>query len=369
MNSQFNDEDPELRRLLDSMGVVPNRMAEDLDPAEKARAEQMLAQILASRRAGSNVSAPSPSRRLLTGRRVAIAGLLSLFMGLALVVTPWNGGKPAAADTPPLLNFSLVDEGHYPATGRPARHVLKALERRAMGQSHPGNRPVQHIELEGWWASSNPADQKESARTAIIPVHSTIFVLANGDRRAIERHDKPLDQHGRLVSSPNQEKAFSDVTTSLDPERGPDFPLTLPADLAHLRSALAPKDGCAKNAGGCLLKQISELYNNYVVDPGLAARLWQVLRNEPTVTTLGTGVDRLGRKVVALTAPNVTPSEQLIILVDQKTGEFRGSELILIKRDHAYGIKPPAVIQFTALLSSRRVADSDVPDDRHSVRY
>jgi hypothetical protein len=229
--------------------------------------------------------------------------------------------------------------------------------------------PVQNIVVDAWWAASSQTGGKAKAQTAVIPVHSSIYVLPNGDRRAIERHGSPLDQHGRLTVSPNREKPFNDVTTTLDPARGPNFPQTLPDDPDQLRALLAPKDGCSTNPGGCLLKQVSELYNNYVIDPALASRLWHVLRTEPTITTLGAGRDRLGRPAVALTSPSSTPTEQFIVLADPKTGAFLGSETILIGRDSGYDLRPPAVIQFTALAGSRRLAETDVPSSRTTVRY
>ena len=364
MNDQFND-DPELRALLDSIGVEPIRPGTvALDAVERASAERMLARILAEKNAPRRV--PSTRR---TARRLVIAGLVSAIVGTALVVFPWAGTRPAVADTPPLLNFSLVKDRQFPAVGRDARRVLNSLASRARGQRAPAALPIQNIELEGWWASSSLGHKDTAAQTAVVPVHSSIYVLPAGDRRTIERRGTPLDKHGRVTARPNHEKPTSDTTTSLDPSRGPNFPQTLPADMSKLRQLLAPSQSCGSNRGGCLLKEASELHNNYAIDPDLRARLWTMLAKEPTVTTLGKGTDRLGRQVVALTSPSLTPGEQFIVLADPETGAYLGSETILIKSTTAFDIKPPAVIEFTALVSSRRVAPATVPDPKTSDRY
>lgn len=370
MNTQRDNGDPELRALLDSLGLEQAaRGPVQLDPIAQAKADQMLADVRAARDAELREMEARPRRLRITFRRVALASVLCIASTLAIVVVPWGGGRPALADTPPLLRFSLAKEGEYPATGGSARRVLEQLATRARSQPQRERLAVQEIELDGWLATSSPAGQARPARTAIVPVHSSIYVFSNGDRRAIDRRGKPLDQHGRLALSPNRELPFSDVITRLDHERGPEFAQDLPSDPARMLAILAPKDACGNRVGGCLLKQVSEMYNNYVIDPELAGRLWRVLRSQPTITTLGTGVDRLGRKVVALTSVGLTPSEQLIVLANPDTGAYLGSEVILIKRDRAYGIKPPAVIQFTALLSSRRVGIDSVPDDTDSKRY
>ena len=364
MNDQFND-DPELRALLDSIGVAPIRPGNvALDAVERASAERMLARIMAEKNAPQRVPA---TRR--TARRLVLAGLVSAIVGTALVVFPWAGTRPAVAETPPLLNFALVKDGQFPAVGRDARRVLNALASRARGQRAPAALPIQKIELEGWWASSSLGHKDTAARTAVVPVHSSIYVLPSGDRRTIEHRGTPLDKHGRVTPRPNHEQPSSDTTTALDPSRGPDFPQSLPADRYKLRQLLAPSDSCGTNRGGCLLKEVSELHNNYVVDPRLRARLWAMLTKEPTVTTLGKGVDRLGRQVVALTSPSLTPNEQFIVLADPETGAYLGSETILTKSTAAFDIKPPAVIEFTALVSSRRVAQASVPDPKTTVRY
>ena len=365
MNDQVND-DPELRALLDSIGVEPIRPGTvALDVVERASAERMLVRILAEK----NTPEHARSLRRRTARRLLLAGLVSAIVGTALVVVPWTGTRPAVADTPPLLNFSLVKDRQFPATGRDARRVLNSLAEHARGQRAPVALPVQNIELEGWWASSSLGHKDTAAQTAVVPVRSSIYLLPTGDRRTIERRGTPLDKHGRVTRRPNHEKPTSDTTTTLDPSRGPNFPQTLPADARKLRQLLAPSQSCGSNRGACLLKEVSELHNNYVVDPELRARLWIMLMKEPTVTTLGKGIDRLGRQVVALTSPSLTPDDQFIILAAPETGDYLGSETILIKSNTAFDIKPPAVIEFTALVSSRRVAPTTVPDPKTSVRY
>jgi hypothetical protein len=366
--SERHSDDAQLRALLDSIGLKPFDSDElVLDVSEKARGDQMLAEIMATK---DDKRGPANLRRRRAIRRdVPLYGAVAAVVALAVVVIPWSGGRPAAADTPALLNFSLVKEDRYPAEGHNAHQVLKALQQEATQQPVPSSLPVQNIELDGWWASSSPPGKSERARTAIIPVHSSSYVLPNADRRTIERHGRPLDQHGRLTSSPNNEARFADTITEIDPIRGPEYPKTLEARPERIDEILAPKTDCATTRGGCLLSAVSELHTHYVISPALSSRLWQILSREPTITTLGTGVDRLGRAVVALTAPSLIPGEQFVVLADPKSGAFRGSERILVKPAKDYGVEPPAVIEFTALVSSRRISAALVPDDSKAVRY
>jgi hypothetical protein len=98
MNSQFGDDDPELRALLDSIGLEPiGRTPAALDPGERAAAERMLAHVRAARAAENTSPAPRPRWRPATVRSATLAGLACLAVGVALVVAPWNGGRPAAA--------------------------------------------------------------------------------------------------------------------------------------------------------------------------------------------------------------------------------------------------------------------------------
>lgn len=381
MSTPRHNEDPELRALLDSLGIAETGNVPDvLSDAEYEKAERMLDGILSRRREPPTSSAATPSERRephnwLVGRRalnLVGAAALCLLAGLLIVVQAWSKTPHAAAQTPAMLRFVDVREGQIKQVGDPAAAILRELADRAAAQPAPPDQPVQHVELDAWWASTAPSDQNVGARTVLVPTISRVYLLPNGDRRAIEYRGEPLDADGRLSKTrPDWDEAppTSDTITTLDPDQGPDYLQTLPTSTGELREELAPEDGCADARGGCLLSSVASLFESYVVPPKVASRIWRTLATESTITSLGVTTDRLGRDAIAFTAQSMSPHEQLLVLIDPETGNYLASETILVEPDENVGFDPPAVTNFTALVTATRVAETEVPDDSSAQRY
>lgn len=381
MSTPRHSEDPELRALLDSLGIAETGSVPDvLSDTEYEKAERMLDGILSRRREPPTSSAVTPSETRephswLFGRRVlnfAGAAAVCLLVGLLVVIQPWSKAPHAAAQTPAMLRFADVREGQIKQFGDPAAAILRELAELAAAQPAPPDQPVQHVELDAWWATTAPSDQSAGARTVLVPTISRVYLLPNGDRRAIEYRGEPLDADGRLSETkPDWDDAplTSDTITTLDPDQGFDYIQTLPTSTAGLREELAPDDGCADARGGCLLSSVTSLFESYVVPPEVASRLWETLATEPTITSLGVTTDRLGRDAIAFTAQSMSSHEQLLVLIDPETGNYLASETILVEPDENIGFDPPAVIGFTALITATRVAETDVPDDSTAQRY
>ncbi len=382
MSQRRDDHDPELRELLDSIGLtaeysVPTTLTDE----EIARAEQMLAQVMSVPRTGAGGASATLARRERTSwlRRqsrsrlasVAVAAAVCVLAGVLVVVQPW-GAQHSAAQTPAMLHFANVRAGQIAPSGEPAGELLHDLAVRATAMPEPAELPVQRVELDAWWSSSEWLDDQTQAQSVLVPVRSVAYLLPTGERRAIEYRGEPLDADGRPTSLEVEwdgAPSMSDSITPLNTAMGVDYPESLPATQADLIEALAPADACTQTRGGCLLSEVATMFEGYVVSPRVTARIWEALATEPSITTLGPTVDRLGRNAVALTAAGLNPLEQVVILVDPESGSYLGSEVILVEVDPTHGFDPPAVLSFTAVVSAERVAESDVPDDSTAVRY
>lgn len=379
MSRPHPSDDPELRKLLDSIGINEADSAPDtLTDVEVERAERMLARIVSQPRQLSPQTPPARSsiRQWWTHRtwsmNLTVAAAVCVLVVMVVAVQPWGGAPTAYAQTPAMLHFADVRAGEIRATGEPAGDLLRGLAESASKLPEPGNLPVQHVEVDGWWASSAPEDDDTTATTVLTPIHSDVYLLPTHERRAIERRGEPLDADGQIASvDPDWTAvpATSDSITTLAPERDANYLQTLPEPIDQLGQLLAPEDGCASARGGCMLDEVAALFETYVVPPAIASRLWLTLASEPTITSLGHTTDRRGRKVVALTAPSLAPTEQVLLLVDPATGRYAGSERILVAPDANLGFDPPAVIAFTYLVQSERIEASEVPDDSATERF
>ena len=378
MNAPRPD-DLELRNLLDSIGIhEQSDVPDDLTAAELDCAERMLADLVSQRTHTKRNHEPIrwTERHARSTRpplvKIIVAVTVCMLLAIVTTIQPWGGPPDAVAHTPPMLQFSDVRNGEVEGSGDPARDVLQRLASVSAHLPAPDNQPIQHLELAGWWASSTPPDESGAARSTLSPIRSNVYLFPNNDRRSIEQRGHPLDAHGRLTATALDgatRSTISDTVTKLDPEQGATYLQSLPESTSALRQTLAPEAACAETKGGCLLNGISTLFENFVVPPDLTARLWATLATEPSITTLGHTTDRSGQEAVALTAPSMSPTEQMVVLVDPATGRYLGSELILVAPDSNLGFTPPAVIAFTYVVESERISLSQVPDDATAKRY
>ena len=376
MSGQRNDDDPELRRLLDSIGLRDDGSStRRREPAVPGQAEAVLARILEQPRDVDARPLSSPGRRW-TSRRwatlsvgAAVAVCLAVALALVLLV-PGTGPRPAAAQTPPMLTFSLAEGDDVLTAGAPARDALLELAERAARLSPADRLPVQRIVADAWWTSTDPADGGKGPRTVLVPRRVEVYQYDDGSRRSIERRGAALDSRGRVTDEPG---SWTDVSPTTDDtftnDLGAHYPQTLPATIDGLRRQLAPADACGARTGGCLLSAVSDLFGGYVVDPASTGRLWRLLATDPTITSLGTTTDRLGRRADAFVADALDETQRIVVLIDPDTGRYLGSETILVRPNPDLGFKPPAVTQFMAIVSSSRVDDAAVPDAATTVRH
>lgn len=372
------DHDPDLRRLLDSIGVnaEDRQNASEHDPEDRLRAQAMLSRITDVPRADAPEArrvdaAPRRPRGRTAGWRLAATAAACVLGALALVLgVLGKGPTPAVAQTPRLLTFTGVDAQQLADGGTAAGPTLNELAGRAEHLPAPARLPVQRVEAEAWWASTDPATGTEGPRTVLVPRRLEVFRFGTDTRRSIERRGAAIDARGRITRQPG---SWSEVPPSTDETFADDqssaYPASLPTSIEGLRRQLAPAESCAGTTGGCLLGAINDLYAGYVVEPSTTARLWRLLATDSSVQFLGSTTDRLGRPADAFAADSLNPAERITILVDPDTGQYLGSETMLVRPSADLGFRPPAVVEFIAIVRSSRIAEADVPDDATTTRY
>lgn len=179
-------------------------------------------------------------------------------------------------------------------------------------------------------------------------------------------HVKGLTQHRRVTESGGDTlKALAD-TTFPNPEPGASHAELLPTTTQGLRSALV--DGydaatLAETPGGILLWEITALTSSYALPPDVISAIWDTLADEPSVTLLGTALDRRGREALVFSAAAADGYSQQLLLADPETGAILGDELVLVESSPAYSFTPPAVTSFNTIVRSERIALEDVPPE------
>lgn len=362
-----DQDDEQFRRELIAHGI-PARDGSPL-PGDDTRAALELARILALpqqkptllRRLASVPPSRRKSRRFVVPLLATVVVLAAVFF---IVVRPGGNGYVAQAGTPPLLKLSGVQPGQLPTSGEPATNTLRELASKALSLPYDPTRPVQHVVVDSWLSESDVEIGDGPAQSVVRSVQRESYFLPDDTFRSIEHRASPLDQDGR-VTAPIDEEGPSVTDDSFpSPDPGADYAEKLPTDPAALRAALL--DGfdpstLSATPGGALLSQVAALTGIYVLPPRLLSAIWQVLADEPSITLLGTTHDRRGREALILSAPAIDGHSQQLLLADPATGAILGDEVVLVKPSSAYSFTPPAVTSFDTVVSSERIALTDLP--------
>ncbi len=360
----------ELRQMLRERGFVI-REPEPFTEGDRIRGEEVLREILALPRNPAPTSIDDLMKEYDVSarpmRRSVVRGLLLAAVAAAValvfvIAQPPRTLPPTHAVTPPLLAFDGARPGTVPAQGRPAAGVLDGLAERVAHQPAPADLPVQHVTLSAWFSSTGD-DATGALKSVLEPVERESWFQPDATMRVREQRGRPLDADGRLdriaglVGTSVADESFA------SPDPGPGYAAALPTDPTRLAKRFAriynPADCPAR--GECLIREVTDLYGNYVVSPELASALWRVLAMEPSITYLGETRDRIDRRAAAFTTPTADGTAQKLLLISPATGTYLGEEEILVKPNEGYAFKPPAVVTFSALVSSARVPLSDVP--------
>lgn len=343
----------EIRRDLLLHGVTPK----DLEPLEgqSRRAREHLARIVGAEQTPWHESRRTRRLPLL----LAAAAVAAVIAGVVTVGGLTGDQNAAQAAEVPLLAFDSVEPGTLPAYGSNPDDVLTDLAARARSQPAPAG-AVQHIVVDAWYSSSGPDDDNGDLASELIPVQRDTLYSPDGTVRATERRGTALDKNGRIdtqVDWSSQPITSEDTFPSLDP--GPGWADSLPTTVPELAALVESRQDpaiCEEARGACLVQDLVDLNTNWVVPPTVTAAFWEILATSPDISYLGSATDRLGRPALAFTARSAPGDEtQTVILVDPETGLYSGEETILIRRSPTYSFDPPAVLSYSAIVTSERV--------------
>lgn len=345
-----DDDEEWLRLAADRLGlsVDDSRHAEQIESADAFLA-----------RMKREFGREAPDRRRRTKAIVVGSGLLAAAVAGALVVMIPATNRPADADTPALLDYSLADGSDVAsAAGRPAAGELRELARIARAApAPPRGGDTQEVVTSGWFAQIESAAESSSAR--FTPMVQESRLAADGALVVVSQKGRQLTSAGHLVQGVVQAPHSADRVPpgSFDPHRA----LELGTDVSGVRRALLHNGGCESRqraaVTACLYREISALHHQWVVPPALAATLWEILAGQGDVRLLGTVDDRAGRPGVgfAIDIPG-PPALRKILIVSRDDGRLLGTEEVLTADDVATGVAAPAVYSFTAILSARWIA-------------
>jgi hypothetical protein len=351
-------ETAELRRQMRSTGISAY-LENDLPDIELESSESLLARLKSIEE--SDFGTPMPRRGSI--RRLAptlMAGTAAAVAASVLVaLQPWST-PVAQASTPPILDYEFAEAARI--ADAPGIDPADTLEQLALAaertRSGTSSSAVQHVVIEGWSIDTDFDPDPDSTITA---TRTENWVRPDGSFRTRAHLSEPLNadgrgipRDGRLDRGTEFFDEASEPTGTFDAGLFADMPNTVDG----VRKALLDDIECLDRERGqerswCLTDQLRNLPRKYVIPSDVMAVIWRMLAEEEGIRSLGTVKDRTGRKAVALSFIwDGAPEHRAVLLADAKTGQVIGSERILIKPSSSAPVKPPAIEEFLAIVTS-----------------
>lgn len=303
-------------------------------------------------------AAPTPAA---WGGRLALVATAAFL----LVLQPGIKADVAQAETPPVLRISGAEPGSLPKQGAPAGLWLTELAEKARALPYAWDNPVHRVVRDSWLTESGVDESGNVVGSILHVVRTETYFLPDDTFRLIERWGEPLRNDGQIdvtAGGPGLPALVDESYLRNDP--GHNFIETLPTDPVELRSTLlegGDPDLIAKAAGGMLFSEITGFASSFALPPELVAAFWEMLAEEPSVTQLGIGHDRIGRPALVLSTIGTRGFTQELLLIDPTTGAFLGDESVLIEPAEMYTYDPPAVLELNTIIESDRVPIDSVP--------
>ena len=352
-------ETAELRRQMVSTGIS-GYLEDDLPEIELESAESLLARLKSIEESdlGAVVPIDAPGRRrlvptLLAGTAAAVVA------GVLVAVQPWST-PVAQASTPPMLDYEFAEAARI--ADAPGVDPAEALAKLALAaeRTRSGTSPsaVMHVVTEGW---SIDNDFDPDPDSTITSTRTENWLYPDGRFRTRAHLGEPLTADGRGIPVGGR---LDRGTTFFDEENLPAgsrdarFFVDMPTTVDGVRDALLDEIDCLDRRRGqersfCLMDQIPYQAQMHVIPPDVMATVWRMLAEEEGIRSLGTVKDRTGRDAVALSFIwEGAPEYRSILLADPTTGQVVGYERILIKPSSSSSVKPPAIQEFFAIVTS-----------------
>ncbi|MDR2723350.1 MAG: CU044_5270 family protein [Cellulomonadaceae bacterium] len=322
----------------------------------------------------SATHSPRPHRRWSSRTLYSLAASLLVFT--VIVVWMIGGGAPAAMATPPSLTYSTADPAQLnqaPVAAGVLADLADTARKHAPSQSTPSDAAsVQFVSTTGWLLSIH----QEADGHAFAEVSSTVtrrWLAPDGSALAEQNRGPNLDLDGHILDVSHGPDLDDAVQSDALPPGTIDamFVANLPATPDALRETIlnlnaAPSTLPPVEQAWLMADEVPSLFSTYVVPGRVAATLWDVLADMPSVRDLGTTTDRFGRTTAAIAVPS-PPSETaqrvLVLLISPTTGLLQGTEEITLRNDKL-SITTPTVTGFQTWTDARYVTAIGSTDPR-----
>ena len=298
---------------------------------------------------GTRPSVRGPVRRDPRTVRSAVASIVVLAL-VAVGVAVASGGGHSTRHYVALqpLDYSRALD---PVRGAP---VLNQLASAAQAQPAAGAGDWYYLESASW---STFAGGDPNARPAGMPTVVEQWIGADGVQRVVTHSDLPAPAAG-LDAWLRAGLPLTGGRTQLETGAAAagQFPAQLSTDPATLEDQLlkAEVGSSSQGAPGSLprteelIAAVKDLRAQREMTPALQAAVLRMLAAQPSIVSVGTATDRLGRVVqaVALDSSASGLPTRHVLMFDQTTGELLGAEDILTKSAGELGVPIPSVISY-----------------------
>jgi hypothetical protein len=340
-------------------------LSQQQDQLDDLAVERMWQDLTHRIEVGTPPSVRGPVRRDPRTVRSAVASIVVLALVAVGVVVAAGGGGPTrhyVALQP--LDYSRASN---PVQGAP---VLTQLASAAAAQPVSGAGEWYYLESASW---STFAGGSPNAQPAGMPTVVEQWIGENGLQRVVTHSDLPAPPAGLDAwLRAGLPLTGGRVQTQTGDASAGQFPADLSTDAATLEEQLLTAEVGSRTPGSSggpprseeLVAAVKDLRAQRHITPALQAAVLRMLAAQPSIVSLGTATDRLGRVVqaVGLDATSSGLPTRHVLLFDPTTGELLGAEDILTKSAGRLGVRIPSVISYVIYVRDGLVrSDTSLP--------
>jgi hypothetical protein len=335
-------------------------LSQQSDPLDDLAIERMWQDLTRRAERGAVPTVRGPVRRDPRTVRSAVASIVVL----ALVAT---GVAIAAGGGSATRHYVALQPLDYSRALDPVRAapVLDQLAVAAQAQPQAGVGAWYYLESASWstFAGSGPSAQPAGMPTVVEQW------MGGGQQRVVTHSDLPAPAAGLdawlragLPLSGGRVETRTGGAGQQFPDQLSTDPTTLEQQLLEAEVG-SDTDGAPPRAEE-LLTAVKDLRAQRALSPALRAAVLRMLAAQPSIVSLGTATDRLGRVVqaVALDSASSGLPTRHVLLLDQTTGELLGAEDILTTSAGKLGVPIPSVISYVIYVRDGHVrSDTSLP--------
>lgn len=393
----------ELRALMRQHHLLPEVPAELVTPAATTTtgtaapadrsglssdaSEALLAGILATPRpaamstdTGTGTSKASPAgtaqpadggpgvdrRRQRIRRRASALAVAAAAVVVAVVGSQLSSTPTAVAGGAPSLTYTEGTSEEAWDGSLPSAHDALVELAAVAGEAPdlPRTGDVQHISRYSWL--SETTGDGETTTTTVYPTADELWVGPDGSARTLQRRAAAVRYDGQVDTTASESAAGPLSGDDFFPGTMDPFVVAnLPTDPDGMESALLdhmPQE-YAENPDyrdTVLVESAVDLSRTYIVPQDVAAAMWTVLSDAPTIQLLGDTTDRLGRPGVAVAIPDSLWTESgveavTVLIISPTDGQLLGTETVMLTNP-MLDVDEPTVTGFTTVTGRRWVA-------------